>query len=52
MNTPLFKNETYKITGLCMEGHRIPGHGLSEIIYEDAMKVEAALKDIPFQREK
>jgi GxxExxY protein len=51
MDNPLFENETYKTIGLCMEVHRIPGHGFSEIIYKDDMMVEAALKDIQIQRE-
>jgi GxxExxY protein len=52
MDNLLFENETYKIIGLCMEVHRILGHGFSEIVYKDAMIVEAALKDIQIHREK
>lgn len=35
-----------------MEIHGIPGHGFSEIVYKDAMMVEAKFKEIPFKREK
>ena len=28
-----FKEETYKIIGLCMEVHRILGKGFNEIVY-------------------
>ena len=52
MNEFLFKRETYKIIGLCMEIHRILGHGFSEIVYKDAMTIEAGWKNIPAEREK
>ncbi len=52
MDNLLFENETYAIIGLCMEVHRILGHGFSEIVYKDAMMIEAALKDIQVEREK
>ena len=44
--------ETYPIIGLCMEVHRILGHGFSEIVYKDALMLEAKLKDIQAEREK
>lgn len=52
MDNFLFKEETYAIIGLCMEVHRILGHGFSEIVYKDALMLEAKLKDIPIEREK
>ncbi len=48
----MFEIETYAIVGLCMEVHQILGHGFSEIVYKDAIMVEAGLKDIQIQREK
>ena len=48
----LFKEETYAIIGLCMEVHRILGHGFSEIVYKDALMLEAKLKEITIEREK
>ncbi len=46
------ENETYKIIGLCMEVHRILGFGFSEIVYKDALEMEALNQQIPFNREK
>jgi GxxExxY protein len=48
----LFENKTYTIIGLCMEVHKILGHGFSEIVYKDAMAHEANLKNIQLEREK
>jgi GxxExxY protein len=52
MDNFLFNRETYTIIGLCMEVHRILGHGFSEIVYNDALMLEAKLKDISADREK
>ena len=52
MDNLLFIKETYAIIGLCMEVHRILGHGFSEIVYKDALMYEAKLKDIEIEREK
>jgi GxxExxY protein len=52
MNNLLFENKTYSIIGLCMEVHRILGQGFSEIVYKDAMHLEANSKGIPVEREK
>lgn len=48
----LFENKTYAIIGLCMEVHKILGHGFSEIVYKDAIVHEANLKNIQLEREK
>jgi GxxExxY protein len=48
----LFKQETYEIIGLCMEVHRILGIGFSEIVYKDAMVIEAKLRQFGIEREK
>ena len=47
-----FKEETYKIIGLCMEVHKILGKGHSEKIYGDALEYEFKVNNIPFEREK
>ena len=52
MDNFLFNRETYAIIGLSMEVHRILGHGFSEIVYKDALMLEAKLKDISTEREK
>ncbi|MFZ1705210.1 MAG: GxxExxY protein [Saprospiraceae bacterium] len=48
----IFKNECYKVIGICMEIHRILGRGLREIVYKDAMEYEFKKNNIPFVREK
>ncbi len=48
----IFKDENYKIVGICMDVHRILGGGLSEIVYKDALEYEFQLQGIPFRREK
>ena len=52
MEKLIFKNETYQLIGVCMEVHRILGHGFSEIVYKDVIGVEALRKGIEFEREK
>lgn len=44
--------EIYSIIGLCMEVHKIPGHGFNEIVYKDAIMHEACLKNIEVARKK
>ncbi len=48
----LFKDECYKIIGLCMKVHSILGKGFKEIVYKDALEVEFLRNEIPFEREK
>ena len=48
----IFKDENYKIIGICMEVHRILGGGLSEIAYKDALEYEFQQNNIPYKREK
>ena len=52
MNNLLFEKKTYTIIGLCMEVHKILGHGFSEIVYKDALMLEAKFKNICAEREK
>ncbi len=46
------RNDTYQIIGICIEVHRELGFGFSEIVYKDALEIEAAINEIPTQREK
>ncbi len=46
------ETKTYEIIGLSMEIHRILGFGFSEIVYKDAIELEASIRQIPFYREK
>jgi len=48
----LFKEESFKIIGICMEIHKTLGLGLKEINYKDAMEIEFNENNIPFEREK
>ena len=47
-----FKEEAYQIVGICMEVHRILGHGFLEIVYKDAIEYELIKNQIQYQREK
>ena len=48
----ILKDETYQVIGICMEVHRILGHDFSEIVYKDAISIEAASKQIEVSTEK
>jgi GxxExxY protein len=54
MNTVdlIYKDECYKIVGLCMEIHRLLGKGFSEVIYKDALELELQNAGIVYEREK
>jgi GxxExxY protein len=47
----LYKQEVFKLVGLCMEIHRELGKGHDEVIYKDAFSVELKRAGIPFTRE-
>jgi len=48
----LYKEESYKIIGICMEIYRILGKGFLEIVYKDALEYELKKLNILFKREK
>lgn len=48
----LFKEECYRIIGLCMKIHSMLGQGFKEIIYKEALEVELKRENIPYEREK
>lgn len=48
----LYKDDTHRLIGLCMEIHRELGKGHDEVIYKDALVVELSRANIPFTREK
>jgi GxxExxY protein len=52
MKSLLLSELTYKIIGLCMEVHRVLGHGFSEVVYKDAMEIEATSMGVLYEREK
>lgn len=43
---------TFAIIGAAYEVHRLLGTGFLEILYKDALEIEFAERDIPFQRER
>ena len=48
----IFKEESFKIIGICMDIHRSLGMGLKEVNYKDAMEMDFMEKQVPFEREK
>ena len=48
----IYKEEAFKIVGICMEIHKTLGMGLKEINYKDAMEMDFLEAAIPFEREK
>jgi GxxExxY protein len=52
MSELLYKEEAFKLVGLCMEIHRELGKGHDEVIYKDALVLELERAGIPFVRER
>jgi GxxExxY protein len=52
MQNVIFKAESYKIIGACLEVHNELGSGFAESIYQGALSYELKLRDIPFIKEK
>jgi len=52
MTEIIYKEESFKIIGLCMEVHNNLGKGFLEIVYKDALEYELRKNNIPFDREK
>jgi len=52
MENLIYKEESYEITGICMEVHRLLGKGLLEIVYKDALEYEFKKRNILYEREK
>ena len=48
----IYKNESYKIIGACMEVHKILGNGFLEAVYQEALAIEFSQMNIPFEQEK
>lgn len=48
----IYKEESYKIIGICMGIHNYLGHGFSEIVYKDALEIEFRKAGIFYEREK
>jgi len=52
MEELVYKEESYKIIGCCMEVHKTLGKGFLEIVYKDALEYEFKMNNIPYMREK
>jgi GxxExxY protein len=52
MNELVYKDESYKIIGCCMEVYNTLGLGLLEIVYKDALEYEFKKNGMEFVREK
>jgi GxxExxY protein len=52
MSEIIYKEESYKIIGCCMEVHNQLGKGFLEIVYKDALEYEFKKAGITYSREK
>ena len=52
MSNIIFKEESYKIIGLCMNIHTVLGMGLKEINYKDALEMDLEENNIHYERER
>jgi len=52
MSEIIYKEESYKIIGCCMEVHNQLGEGFLEIVYKDALEYEFKKAGITYSREK
>jgi GxxExxY protein len=48
----IYREETYRLIGACMEVHRVLGRGFLEVVYKDALEHEFRSRQIPYSREK
>lgn len=48
----LYREETYRIVGACMEVHRDKGSGFTEPVYQDALEIELEVAGIPFEAQR
>ncbi len=47
----IFKEESFKIIGICMNIHSILGNGFLEAFYSEVLEKEFVKNNIPYQRE-
>jgi GxxExxY protein len=47
----IYKEESYKIVGICMRVHSNLGAGFLEAVYEEALEKELNKEKIPFQKQ-
>ena len=51
MDALLYKEDTYKIIGICMEVHNQLGKGFNEVVYSDALEIEFIDNNIKYSKE-
>ncbi len=51
MTELLYKEEVYQIVGAAMEVYNQLGNGFLEGVYQDALAIELALRNIPFKEQ-
>lgn len=47
----IYKEESYKIIGACFEVYKQKGCGFLEAVYQECLKIEIGIQNIPFVRE-
>jgi GxxExxY protein len=52
MEELIYKEESYRIIGHCMEVHNELGHGFLEVVYKDALELLFEQNNIFYEREK
>ena len=52
MEQLVYKEECFKIVGLCKEVHKLLGRGFFENVYKNALEYEFKNNNIPYLREK
>jgi GxxExxY protein len=52
MTDVIYREESYKIIGICIEVHKTLGTGFLEIVYKDALEYEFRKANIMYEREK
>ncbi len=52
MTDVIYKDESYKMLGICMDVHNNLGTGFLEIVYKEALEYEFRKAKISFEREK
>lgn len=47
----LYKDESYKIIGICMDIHNTLGNGFAEAVYSEVLEKEFIKNNIPYEKE-